>query len=109
MRPDSASTSSTVVITGVTVASPRATATAAGPPEEPSRPASSTPAPCGDKRSGEPGDADALVAGVVAQGAAGDDRRGVGRADVLIVVADKAGVTQCRQHGVALRVVDRRQ
>src|SRR5947209_15690195 len=46
-RPDSASTSSTVLITGVTAASARATPTAAGPSDEPSRPASITPDPWG--------------------------------------------------------------
>src|SRR5271163_22046 len=84
-RPDPASTSSTVLITGVTVASARATATAAGPLDEPSRPASNTP--------------DTVLAALRDTGFIGYGNQHVG---------DETGVTQRRQHGIALRVVHRR-
>ncbi len=93
----------------LSAASDLATATAAVPEAEPSRPASTVPEPCGASPGREPGDGGALVPCVVAQRAAGDDQRGVGRADALVAVGDEAGVAQRRQHGVALRVVDDRR
>ncbi len=100
--------SSTVLTALFSAASDRVTATAEVPVADPSRPDQHGARPVRREAGGEPGDGGALVAGVVAERAAGDDEGGVGRADALGAVGHEAGVAQRGQHGVALGVVDRR-
>ena len=106
MRPDSASTSSTVLTAPFSPASDLVTATAAVPDAEPSRPATTVPEPCGARPAANRATVAPWLPASSLKPAAGDDQRGVGRADALGAVRHKAGVAQRREHGVALGVVD---